>query len=49
MFEDVPVEVHIFKRKYRFFKMPDCRFYGPDLFKIPNEFERYYKMRHMIK
>ncbi len=49
MFEEVPVEVHIFQKKYRFFKMPDMRFYGPDLFKIPNEFEKYWFMRHMVK
>ncbi len=49
MFEQVPVEVHVFKKKYRLFDMPDMRFYGPDMFKIPNEFEKYWKARFILK
>jgi hypothetical protein len=48
-FQGVPVYVHIFTRKYKFFDLPDMKFYGPDFFKIPNPFKTYWPMRHMIK
>ncbi len=48
-FQGVPVFVHVITRKYPWFDLPDVRFYGPDMFKIPNPFEKYWKARFLIK
>lgn len=48
-FENVPVYVRVLTKKWKFFELPDMRFYGPDFFKIPNPFERYWKSRFIIK
>lgn len=45
----VPVYLHIIKRKYKFFEIPDMRFYQADYFKLPNPFENYYKSRGLIQ
>lgn len=48
-FQGVPVYVHVITRKYKWFDVPDMKFYGPDFFKIPNPFEKYWKARFIIK
>lgn len=48
-FEGVPVYVHVITRSYKFFQMPDMKYYGPDMFKVANPFDKYWPMRHMIK
>lgn len=45
----VPIEFYVFSKKYRFFQMPDMGYYGPDIFKLPNEFEKYWKARGLLK
>lgn len=47
-FNEVPIEVHVFQKKYKFLDLPDMCFYGPDMFKIPNPFNSYWPMRHML-
>lgn len=48
-FGNVPIYVYVFTKKWKFFELPDMRFYGPDYFKIPNPFEKYWKARFIIK
>ena len=48
-FEGVPVRVKFIKRKYHFFQYPDMRFYGPEVYKLPNPFQNYWKARFLIK
>lgn len=48
-FEGVPCYVRVITRDYKFFQMPDMKFYGPDMFKVANPFEKYWPLRHMIK
>ena len=48
-FESVPVRVQFIDGIYDYFKYADQRFYGPETYKIPNPFEKYYKERHLIK
>jgi hypothetical protein len=45
----VEVFVHVITRDYKFFHMPDMKYYGPDMFKIANPFNKYWPLRHMIK
>ena len=48
-FSGVPVELHVIKRRYNFFEQPDQRFFGPDVFTIPNPFDKYWKARFIIQ
>lgn len=48
-FEGVEIYVHVISRDYKFFQMPDMKYYGPDMFKIANPFNKYWPLRHMIK
>ncbi len=47
--EGFPVFVRVITRNYKFFQMPDHVYYGPDMFKIANPFETYWKSRFIIK
>lgn len=46
---NVPIRFKFIERKYDFFKYPDTVFYAPEIYKIPNQFEKYYKARFIIK
>ena len=46
---DVPIRVKFIHRKYDFFKYFDRRMYGPEDYQIPNNFEKYYKAKGIIK
>lgn len=45
----VPIYVRVITRDYKFFEMPDMRFYGPDMFKIANPFMKYWKARFIVR
>ena len=47
--EGVPIEIKVIKRKYQFIEYPDLRFYMSDEYKIPNQFERFWKARFIIQ
>lgn len=47
--DGVPVEVKFINRKYAVLKNPDFRFHMGDTFWIPNPFEPYWKVRHLIQ
>ena len=44
----VPVRVQFVKGIYDYFKFADMRLYGPENYKIPNQFERYWQERSQI-
>lgn len=46
---NVPIQLVVVQRRYKFFDNPDQRFYGPDTFKLPNPFENYWKARFIIQ
>lgn len=48
-FEGVDIEIKIITRQYSFFKYTDTIFYGPETYKLPNPFNKYYKARYLIK
>ena len=45
----VPVEIHVFQRKYKFFTNLDLGWYMVDDFYLPNPFDTYWKARYLIK
>lgn len=45
----IPVEIHIFHKKYPFFENPDIGWFGVDDYRLPNPFEAYWKMRGLIR
>ena len=47
--DDIPIEIRIIKRHYGFFDNPDTVFYMADEYKIPNPFQKYWAVRHLIK
>src|SRR3990167_8250556 len=47
-FEGVSIEIKVLKRKYQFIEYPDLRFYMSDEYKIPNQFDRYWKARFIL-
>src|SRR3990167_5528108 len=47
--EGVPIEIKVIKRKYQFIEYPDLRFYMSDEYKIPNQFDRYWKARFILQ
>ena len=48
MIGKVPIIIRIFKRKYHFLSNFDTVFYGVDEFRIPNQFNKYYKARYIL-
>ena len=48
-FENIPIQIVVIKRKYKFFDNPDQKFYKVDEYKIPNPFESYWKARYLIR
>lgn len=42
---NVPVRFKFINRKYDFFKFADTVFHAPEIYRIPNQFEKYYKAR----
>lgn len=49
MVDEVPVEVKIIEKKYKYFERPDRVFYKITQYCIPNPFGRYWEVRGMIK
>lgn len=47
--QGVPVKIKVYERNYNFLTNPDLVFYGVDEFKVPNPFEKYWKVRNLIK
>lgn len=47
--EGVPIEIKIVDRKYGFLKQPDMIYYKYDMFKIPNPWLAYWKVRGIVK
>lgn len=45
----VPIIIWIIHRKFDVFKHPDTRFYYTSEFRLPNPFNKYWKIRHFIK
>ena len=45
----VPVTIWIINKRYEFFQRPDMVWYLYSEFKIPNPFEKYWKVRYLIK
>ena len=48
-FNGVPVRCKFIKKKYECLAFPDVKFYGPEQYRIPNQFEKYWKMRFIIQ
>lgn len=48
-FGGVPVEIKVIKNDRGLMEHPDIVFYGYDEYFIPNSFEKYWKMRGLIK
>lgn len=46
--ERVPIRVKFLNGKYDYFSFPDQRVYGPEIYKIPNQFERYWKEKESL-
>ena len=47
--DEVPVEVTIITKKYKFFEFPNTIFYWGGDYKLPNPYDNYYKSRYIIK
>ena len=47
--DGVKVDMHIIKRKYKFFKNPQIRFFGVVEFLLPNPLDVYLKSQYLIK
>lgn len=48
-FNGVPVRCKFIKRKYDCLVYPDVKFYGPEQYRIPNQFSVYWRIRSLIK
>ena len=48
-FEGIPVQIRIYKHRYEFFERLDTKFYKVDEFKLPNPWEKYWKIRNLIQ
>ena len=48
IFEGVPIRFKYIEGKYDYFKYADIKIYGPEIYKIPNPFNAYYKERDLI-
>ena len=46
--EGVPLRVLFVKGTYDYFTYPDQRLYGPEVYKIPNQFKRYWEERKTL-
>lgn len=47
--QGVPIFVRVITRNYEFFKLPDMVYYGPDMYNVPNPFEKYWSVKQLIK
>lgn len=45
----IPVVMYILRRDSDVFKYPDQRFYGQEIYKLPNPFVKYYKNREYFE
>ena len=48
-YEGVPVTCKFITRNYRWFEYADSRVYGPENYKIPNQWDNYWKGRFLVK
>lgn len=49
LFDKIPVEIKIIKRKYKFFKYPDLIMYRLQEYRIPNPVNDYLKARWIVR
>lgn len=49
MFDKIPVEIRVIKRKYKFFRNPDTIIYRLQDYKIPNPVDDYLKARWVVR
>lgn len=47
-YENIPVQVRVIKKHWKFLDNLDQRFYKVDEFKLPNPFETYWKQRNFL-
>ena len=47
-FENVPIQIKVIKKKFKFMERPDVRTLATEGFNIPNPFENYWKSRFFI-
>lgn len=47
--DGVPVTITIMRWKYGFMKYPDTKFYLAEEYQLPNPFDVYWKVRHIVK
>ena len=47
-FENVPIQIKVIKKKFKFMERPDVRTLATEGFNIPNPFESYWKARYFI-
>lgn len=45
----VLVKFQFIERKYEFLKYPQRIIYGPEDYQVPNQFDKYWKARHIIR
>lgn len=48
-FENIPIQIHIIRKKWPVLENLDMRFYKIDEFRIPNPFEKYWRQRNLVK
>lgn len=46
---DVPINVQIIQRHYKYFDFPDKKFYMAGEYNVPNPFSEYWKARYLIR
>lgn len=47
--DGVPIRFEVIRKQKRFFKYADTVFYNVGEFRIPNSWDAYWKMRHLVK
>lgn len=47
--KEVPINITVIKRKYKYFENPNITFYGVTEFLMPNPLDEYLKVQHLIK
>lgn len=45
----VLIKFQFIEKKYEFFKYPQRIIYGPEDYQVPNQWDKYWKARHIIK
>jgi len=48
-FEDIPIEIKLLKKKYTFIKYPNRIPFFHATYFVPNPFEKYWRMRNLLR